>query len=327
MKLSIWSRASGNKLFEMEHPENDSFFQAPSNLNFQFEKKELQGHYTGYQLGNMLLGYGNFSHAEPIDLEFESEVETVELHFKLAGRTETCDRSRINYCQFDGNQQNLMYAAGFRGYSTIYAQQNTEFFEINFRPQDFLSYLPREGHLFDQFRNQIERGSSALLLDHNPAISPRARVLIQDLIHCQRTGVYRQMLVESRVLELLMLQFEAAESAGNTSESVLSKAVLEKMHFIREFISQHTDEHFTLQELARKVGTNVFTLKQGFKQAFGTTVFGYWNCLRMAYARRLLLDGRLPIKVVAEKVGYKHPQHFSTAFKKHFGVSPSKLLA
>jgi AraC-like DNA-binding protein len=29
---------------------------------------------------------------------------------------------------------------------------------------------------------------------------------------------------------------------------------------------------------------------------------------------------------ISDKIGYKNPQHFSTAFKKKFGISPSALL-
>jgi len=71
--------------------------------------------------------------------------------------------------------------------------------------------------------------------------------------------------------------------------------------------------------------TNEFTLKKGFKEVFGTTVFGFWNELKMQESKNLLLEHKLTVAEVSEKIGYKNPQHFSTAFKQYFGISPSRL--
>ena len=47
---------------------------------------------------------------------------------------------------------------------------------------------------------------------------------------------------------------------------------------------------------------------------------------KMEEAKNMLLNLNLPVKEVSDMVGYKNPQHFSTAFKRKFGVSPSVLL-
>ncbi|MCD8538528.1 MAG: helix-turn-helix transcriptional regulator [Leadbetterella sp.] len=45
----------------------------------------------------------------------------------------------------------------------------------------------------------------------------------------------------------------------------------------------------------------------------------------MEKAREMLETTDLNVSEVAEKVGYKNPQHFSTAFKRKYGVLPSSL--
>ena len=45
----------------------------------------------------------------------------------------------------------------------------------------------------------------------------------------------------------------------------------------------------------------------------------------MTEAANLLKQG-LPVQDVALLVGFTDSKYFSTAFKKHFGVSPSKFL-
>ncbi|WP_256441273.1 helix-turn-helix transcriptional regulator [Chitinophaga sp. HK235] len=70
---------------------------------------------------------------------------------------------------------------------------------------------------------------------------------------------------------------------------------------------------------------NDFKLKKGFKEMFGNTVFGYMNQVRMEKAKLLLLEGKNSIADISFTVGYKNPQHFTAAFKKHFGYLPSEL--
>ena len=81
----------------------------------------------------------------------------------------------------------------------------------------------------------------------------------------------------------------------------------------------------SLQSLSRAFCLNEFKLKKGFKELFGDTVFGYIHSLRMQHARSLILDEKMNINKVAGKVGYKNANHFSTAFKKQFGIAPSLI--
>lgn len=81
----------------------------------------------------------------------------------------------------------------------------------------------------------------------------------------------------------------------------------------------------SLHELAAMVGTNECTLKKGFKQEFGTTVFQYLFDFRMDLAVHYLLDTSLPIADIGVKLGYDYQSHFCTAFKRKHGVSPMEF--
>ena len=87
----------------------------------------------------------------------------------------------------------------------------------------------------------------------------------------------------------------------------------------------HYDESFSITGLARMAGINHLKLKNGFKDLFHHTVFGYLGEVRMQEAKRLLLDEKMDIHEVAEMMGYKYPHHFTAAFKKKFGVAPRDL--
>jgi AraC-like DNA-binding protein len=62
-----------------------------------------------------------------------------------------------------------------------------------------------------------------------------------------------------------------------------------------------------------------------FKKTFGKSLFEYISELKMDMAHRMLQEEGKMVVEVARVMGYKNPNHFSTAFKKRFGISPSKV--
>ncbi|EKF9123664.1 helix-turn-helix transcriptional regulator [Vibrio cholerae] len=83
----------------------------------------------------------------------------------------------------------------------------------------------------------------------------------------------------------------------------------------------------TITELARRVGTNETSLKQGFRKELNTTIHQYITQQRMARAAELLNGENYTISHIAHEVGYSNHGHFSAAFKKEFGCTPSTFLS
>lgn len=90
-------------------------------------------------------------------------------------------------------------------------------------------------------------------------------------------------------------------------------------------MTQHIDAPPSLSELAHLSGLNEYKLKQGFKEMFSTTVFGYLAEKRLELARDYLSDPNRSVTEIADSLGYASIQHFSYAFKKKFGHSPKAL--
>ena len=92
----------------------------------------------------------------------------------------------------------------------------------------------------------------------------------------------------------------------------------------RRVILLNINDPFSIEELARVAGLNRTKLQEGFKELFGTTIFGYISDTRLEEARRHILDpgSVLSIGEIAALSGYKNPQHFTAAFKKKFGYLP-----
>jgi AraC-like DNA-binding protein len=78
--------------------------------------------------------------------------------------------------------------------------------------------------------------------------------------------------------------------------------------------------------LSESIGLSLNKLKEGFKQLYGDTVFGYLLDHKMEEARRMLASKNYNVNEVGLKIGYSTSSHFIAAFKKKYGTTPKKYL-
>lgn len=96
---------------------------------------------------------------------------------------------------------------------------------------------------------------------------------------------------------------------------------------ILEFLNENYMHEFSMEDLAHYTGRSLATFKRDFKKISDLTPEKWLirKRLEVAYAK-MKEGGRKVVEVYAE-VGFKNPSHFSTAFKKHYGISPTALLS
>lgn len=94
---------------------------------------------------------------------------------------------------------------------------------------------------------------------------------------------------------------------------------------IREYLEANLSELVSLEGLASNCQLSRYHYLRKFKNSFGCTPHVYLTKLRMIRAHDLLIGGNLKVISVALECGYSHPGQFATAFKRHFGYSPSIL--
>ena len=191
-----------------------------------------RGSYRELFFEGMHIGYGHLAPKQNTLIDFESDFETVEMHFALGGQVQTTDLRTQKQYNFSHNEHNILYAAGFKGQSTWSDNPAMEVFEINILPSLYIRYLPE--HLgFEAFRKALTQQRTNLLADRNRPISARMRMIIHEIMHCERTEPLKKMLVEARVIELLLLQLEQMIADQDThqkaSSNYLKRADVDRM--------------------------------------------------------------------------------------------------
>jgi AraC-like DNA-binding protein len=146
---------------------------------------------------------------------------------------------------------------------------------------------------------------------------------LQQLVQAPYRGMMQRLFLESKVLELLALQLMQIQEADSTLSVRIKPSEIEQVHQAKEILLSNLLQPPTILDLAKQVGLHHMKLKKGFRQVFGTTVFGYLSNYRMELARQLLHEGQLSVTAIAETVGYANQGHFAAAFRRKFGVTPS----
>ncbi|GAB3247878.1 AraC family transcriptional regulator [Larkinella harenae] len=230
--------------------------------------------------------------------------------------------------KFSDQEHNILLFPDDYVYFESKVSDQLEFFSISLSPELFFSYFPDSITYFSGFRETIKTKKTALFSEHNLSITPRIAVILQEIIHCSLGGYSKRLYIEAKVIELVALQIDQYERIKNAPLVLrLKEEEVQKMHRVRQIITENPEKTFSLKDLSREVGTNEYNLKKHFKQLFGDTVFGYIQNFRMEKAKAMLAERNAKIAEVGRQLGYKHATHFTTAFKKYYGFLPHKLKA
>jgi AraC-like DNA-binding protein len=87
-----------------------------------------------------------------------------------------------------------------------------------------------------------------------------------------------------------------------------------------------SDSDFNVEMLCSEVGISRTQLHRKMKEMTGLTTSEFIRNIRLEQAARLLREQKINVTQVAYTVGFSNLAHFSTVFRKHFGMSPSEYV-
>lgn len=153
-----------------------------------------------------------------------------------------------------------------------------------------------------------------------------ARAIAWQMLGCTLSGPARNLYMTGKALEMVAhFLIAAQESAKAPAVSPWTPADIERFHAARAVLISRISNPPTVPELAREVGTNARKLNAGFSDLFGQSVYAFAKARRLEEAKLMLEAGQAGIAQVAYRFGYQ-PAHFSTEFKRRFGVTPTDLI-
>ena len=99
------------------------------------------------------------------------------------------------------------------------------------------------------------------------------------------------------------------------------------MERIMKVVNDHlSDSDFNVEVLTKEVGISRAQLHRKMKEMTGLPISEFIRNIRLEQAVRLLKEQKINVTQVAYTVGFSNLAHFSTVFRKQFGVSPTEYI-
>ena len=124
-------------------------------------------------------------------------------------------------------------------------------------------------------------------------------------------------------------KFSGALKQDDKVEKVEVKGYDEElMERIMKVVNENlSDSDFNVEKMCDEVGVSRTQLHRKLKEMTGVPTSEFLRNIRLNEAARLIREHKINITQVSYMVGFANNSHFSTAFKKYFGMSPTEYAA
>ncbi len=163
------------------------------------------------------------------------------------------------------------------------------------------------------------------VLFSNLGMTTNIQFCLYALLQREQHNKYKNIFTENKTAELLIHIAEVLDTIpckASLHHSCLSQESVLRVKRVIQVLEKTPQQHITIIELARQVGTNESYLKKHFKEVTGKTIYAYLLEQRMLLAKQLIANGNVDMQQVSQLTGYKRKHHFLEAFKRHFGFVP-----
>ncbi|MBL8269639.1 helix-turn-helix domain-containing protein [Steroidobacter sp.] len=211
-------------------------------------------------------------------------------------------------------QSNGEYVPGVKQEIVSLVFSSTEALRAFGLSRDALPLLPTESG-----RDGAANPSVRVAAAEAPAIEACAA-----LQHAPYEGQLRNMYLQAKARELICHILAAPVIADSTRRQQSAGTNALSIAAAVESQLSRSDRQVSVEEIAEEVGVSSNHLRRMYRSVHGCTIRDAALKARMARARRLLTETRLPIIEIALALGYEHHASFSTAYRKEFGETPMR---
>jgi AraC family transcriptional regulator len=168
------------------------------------------------------------------------------------------------------------------------------------------------------WRDLLPEHAAAL---HTPSCfrsGPLVRLALKLYAESQKDDSVAPLAIEGLMLELLA---ETCRKEAIPAESRTPRWLRQ----VRDLLNEHYSANLSLESIARSVNVHPAHLCRAFRRHFRCTPGDYVRQLRVERARQYLAESDTPLAEIAFLVGYSDQSHFTTAFKRLTGFTPSQF--
>ena len=154
---------------------------------------------------------------------------------------------------------------------------------------------------------------------------PELRVLALSLLRETEAGgqsgsLYAESIATAIVTLLLNRQQPPRLQQGRKAKALPA----ERMRTVCDYIETHLGQDLHLETLCELAGLGPERLRECFRQSLGESPHRYVARRKIERATEILRQTALPLTEIALRLGYADHSHFTSAFRRELGVTPSR---
>lgn len=266
-----------------------------------------------------------------------------ELHFTI-NKTHPlkfifCSRGRIEHSfeeneeihTIDTYQNVIVSSSGFNGHVLFFKANETvevcslEIIREIFSHRNNYRFTDVEPALREVFEDSV----AEKLFFYQGNYSIKSADIVEEINTKDSSGFVRSIFLEGKAFEMMVKQITQYQDDHHQDNlpQILRRSDVEKVKRAVEMINNDLSKNFSVDFLAKEVGTNVNKLQDGFKYMFNLTVNKYMQQAKLEAAKDLLSNTDNNISQIVSMIGLNNRSYFSKIFKEKYGVSPKYFLS
>lgn len=287
---------------------------SPAGVCFAPPPEHAEGYYWYYeQEGLFAISMFHLDLKHEIVMEYQQPEFISVNHYDSISAEEFCPYRHIASNTIRGHVSNQAF---YRG--QYHPDVPARGMEIMFMPGYYHDYLER------RYPGEFPDPKAAFLSIDGSTDFPELILLLRQIEAFQGTGMAAHLFYESKAAEAVSLIIEKTKASHALSAQELT--VQDSLHLseVKDYIEQHYCGEIYTEDLRKIACMGQTKLRSSFKAQYGCTITEYIQNKRVAQAEYLLLKTDLPIREIAQEVGYHHAGRFASLFRKSIGLSPEE---
>ena len=260
---------------------------------------------------------------ESHNILFSTDINFIQFHFCLEGKM-TFSFNNGSY-KFDLNENNsiILFNPSTNLPIDAVLEKNTKYLSLLITIKKFHGLF---SELTDNISFLSQENSGKKYYKEN-VITPQISTVLNQIMNEKLSENVKNLYLKGKIFELLGIYFnESNDMDIEQCPFLADEKNVVKIKMAKEIIIKRMTDPPSLKELSSEVDISLKNLKEGFKEIYGYTVYGFLLEYKMNIASKMLSTKNYNVNEVADEIGYSTSSHFINAFKNRFGTTPNKYL-
>ena len=260
---------------------------------------------------------------ESHNILFSTDINFIQFHFCLEGKM-TFRFNNGSY-KFDLNENNsiILFNPSTNLPIDAVLEKKTKYLSLLITIKKFHGLF---SELTDNISFLSQENSGKKYYKEN-VITPQISTVLNQIMNEKLSENVKNLYLKGKIFELLGMYFnESNDMDIEQCPFLADEKNVVKIKMAKEIIIKRMTDPPSLKELSSEVDISLKNLKEGFKEIYGFTVYGFLLEYKMNIASKMLSTKNYNVNEVADQIGYSTSSHFINAFKNRFGTTPNKYL-